>query len=116
MTPLFRLVQHGIRNASRATALDHSPPTTPCLEQEFRYDIQWHTHNSGVTTDNFGVRTGLEIIPAKNGEVILAIPPYIVNNPDSPACGKRSSSLPRYGRITRYTERSLPFLAGLRRY
>ena len=23
--------------------------TTPCLEQKFRYDMQWQTHNSGVT-------------------------------------------------------------------
>ena len=61
--------------------------TTPRLEQEFRYDIQWQTHNSGVTTDNFGVSKGLEIIPAKNLEVILAVPPYIVNNPDSPHDG-----------------------------
>ncbi len=57
--------------------------TTPRLEQEFRYDIQWQTHNSGVTTDNYGVSKGLEIIPAKNVEVILAVPPYLVNNPDS---------------------------------
>lgn len=58
--------------------------TTPRLEQEFRYDIQWQTHNSGVTTDNYGVSKGLEIIPAKNVEVILTAPPaYIVNNPDS---------------------------------
>jgi hypothetical protein len=57
--------------------------TTPRLEQELRYDIQWQTHNSGVTTDNYGVSKGLEIIPAKNFEVILAIPPYIVKNPDS---------------------------------
>jgi hypothetical protein len=57
--------------------------TTARLEQEFRYDIQWQTHNSGVTTDNYGVSKGLEIIPEKNLEVILAIPPYIVNNPDS---------------------------------
>jgi hypothetical protein len=61
--------------------------TTPRLEQEFRYDIQWQTHNSGVTTDNYGVSKGLEIIPAKNFEVILAVPPYIVNNPDSPKDG-----------------------------
>jgi hypothetical protein len=61
--------------------------TTPRLEQEFRYDIQWQTHNSGVTTDNFGVSKGLELIPAKNVEVILAVPPYIVNNPDSPKDG-----------------------------
>jgi hypothetical protein len=57
--------------------------TTPRLEQEFRYDLQWQTHNSGVTTDNYGVSKGLEIIPAKNVEVILAVPPYIVHNPDS---------------------------------
>jgi hypothetical protein len=57
--------------------------TTPRLEQEFRYDIQWQTHNSGVTTDNYGVSKGLEIIPEKNFEVILSVPPYIVNNPDS---------------------------------
>jgi hypothetical protein len=61
--------------------------TTLRLEQEFRYDIQWQTHNSCVTTDNYGVSKGLEIIPAKNLEVILAVPPYIVNNPDSPHDG-----------------------------
>lgn len=61
--------------------------TTPRLEQEFRYDVQWQTHNSDVTTDNYGVSKGLEIIPAKNFEVILAVPPYIVNNPDSPKDG-----------------------------
>src|SRR5208283_2193732 len=57
--------------------------TTPRLEQEFRYDMQWQTHNSGVTTDNYGVSKGLEIIPEKNLEVILAVPPFAVNNPDS---------------------------------
>lgn len=57
--------------------------TTPRLEQEFRYDIQWQTHNSGITTDSYGVSKGLEIIPAKNFEVILAVPAYVVNNPDS---------------------------------
>ena len=56
---------------------------TPRLEQEFRYDIQTQPHNSGVVTDNYGVSKGLEIIPAEKFEVILAIPPYIVNNPDS---------------------------------
>jgi hypothetical protein len=56
---------------------------TPRLEQEFRYDIQYQPHNSGLVTDNYGVSKGLEIIPARNVEVILAIPPYVVNNPDS---------------------------------
>ena len=58
--------------------------TTPRLEQEFRYDLQWQTHNNGVTTDNYGVSKGLEIIPAEKFEVILAVSPYVVNNPDSP--------------------------------
>jgi len=57
--------------------------TTPRLEQEFRYDIQWQTHNSGVVTENYGVSKGLEIIPEKNVEVIVSVPPYVVNNPDS---------------------------------
>jgi len=61
--------------------------TTARLEQEFRYDIQWQTHNSGLTTTNYGVSKGLEIIPQRNVEVILAVPPYIVNNPDSPNDG-----------------------------
>ena len=58
--------------------------TTPRLEQEFRYDYQRQTHNDGIVTENYGVSKGLEIIPEKNVEVILAVPPYVVNNPDSP--------------------------------
>lgn len=57
--------------------------TTPRIEQEFRYDIQFQPHNSGVVTDNYGVNKGLEIIPAKNFEIIIAVPPYVTNNPDS---------------------------------
>jgi hypothetical protein len=58
--------------------------TTPRLEQGVRYDIQWQPPNSGVATRNYSVSKGLEIIPAKRFEVILAIPPYVVNNPVSP--------------------------------
>jgi hypothetical protein len=58
--------------------------TTPRLEQEFRYDVQYQPHHSGEVTDNFGVNKGLEIIPAKNFEVILSLPAYVVSNPDSP--------------------------------
>ncbi len=61
--------------------------TTPRLEQEFRYDIQWQTHNSGVTTINYGVSKGLEVIPARNFEAILSVPAYEVDNPDSPNDG-----------------------------
>jgi hypothetical protein len=58
--------------------------TTPRLEQGVRYDIQWQPPNSGVATRNYSMSKGLEIIPAKSFEVILAIPPYVVNNPVSP--------------------------------
>jgi hypothetical protein len=45
--------------------------------------VQWPTHNNGVAADNYGVSKGFEIIPANRWEVILAIPPYLVDNPDS---------------------------------
>lgn len=61
--------------------------TTPRLEEEYRFDFQRQIHNSGVETFNYGVTKGLEIIPAKGFEVILAIPAYVVNNPDSPKNG-----------------------------
>ncbi len=48
--------------------------TTLRFEQEFRYGIQTQLHNSGLVSDNFGVSKGVEIIPAKPWEVILAIP------------------------------------------
>jgi hypothetical protein len=53
---------------------------TPRLEQEFRYDIFWQGHADGTTTENYGGSKGLELIPAKNVEVIIGIPPYIEHN------------------------------------
>jgi hypothetical protein len=60
---------------------------TPTLHQLFRYDMQWQTYNSGVTATNYGSSKGLEFIPEKNVQVILSVPPYIVNNPNSPLDG-----------------------------
>jgi hypothetical protein len=55
--------------------------TTPRLEEEFRYDIDWQVNNEGVTTENYGNGKGLELIPAEHFEVILVAPPaYIVHN------------------------------------
>ena len=63
---LCRLVQYGSRTqAAQPHWITPVNTTTPRLEQDLRYDIQWQTHNSGVTTDNYGVSKGLEIIPAK---------------------------------------------------
>src|SRR5580704_2009689 len=53
------------------------------LNRSFATTSNGRTHNSSVTTDNYGVSKGLEIIPAKNAEVILSVPPYVVNDPDS---------------------------------
>ena len=53
---------------------------TPRLEQEIRYDIFWQGHANGTTTENYGGSKGLELIPAKNVEVIIGIPPYLVHN------------------------------------
>jgi hypothetical protein len=60
---------------------------TPTLHQLFRYDMQWQTYNSGVTANNYGASKGLEFIPEKNVQLILPVPPYIVNNPNSPNDG-----------------------------
>jgi hypothetical protein len=53
---------------------------TPRLEQEVRYDIFWQGHANGTTTENYGGSKGLELIPAKNVEIIIGIPPYLVHN------------------------------------
>jgi hypothetical protein len=59
--------------------------TTPRLEEEFRYDVLWQTSNSGITGENYGGSKGLELIPLRNVEVIVSVPPYIVhNNPAAP--------------------------------
>ena len=58
---------------------------TPRLEEEFRYDVDWLTANSGITSENYGGGKGLELIPFQNVEVLLNLPPYIAhNNPAVP--------------------------------
>lgn len=56
---------------------------TPRLEQEFRFDIDWQTTNSGITSENYDGGKGLELIPFEHVEVLLNLPPYHVHN--SPA-------------------------------
>jgi hypothetical protein len=55
--------------------------TTPRLEQEFRYDINWQQAVPGTAyTENYGNTKGLELIPFENVEIIAGIPPYIVHH------------------------------------
>lgn len=60
--------------------------TTPRLEQEFRYDVDWaQARPGGVYTENYGNTKGLELIPLDRVEVIFGIPGYVVhNNPAVP--------------------------------
>ncbi len=50
--------------------------TTPRLEEEVRYDVQWQSRPKGVDFTNYGVGKGLEIIPLRAVEVIVGIPAY----------------------------------------
>ncbi len=55
--------------------------TTPRLEQEFRYDVNWSQPKpGGPYTETYGNTKGLELIPFENIEVIAAVPAYIVHN------------------------------------
>ena len=49
---------------------------TPRLEEEFRYDQTWQKLPTGARLDNFDSGKGLELIPARDIEVILGMPPY----------------------------------------
>jgi hypothetical protein len=55
--------------------------TTPRLEQELRYDLNWsQAKPGGPYTETYGNTKGLELIPVENVEIIAAIPAYIVHN------------------------------------
>src|SRR5690242_16206585 len=49
---------------------------TPRLEQEFRYDFVHQELQSGFAQWNIGGGKGLELIPTRNVEVLLNVPPY----------------------------------------
>ncbi|HEX5243610.1 MAG TPA: hypothetical protein VFW23_10155, partial [Tepidisphaeraceae bacterium] len=54
---------------------------TPRLEQEFRFDVSRALLPSGDDLVNLGVGKGLELIPSRRIEVIIAAPPsYLVHN------------------------------------
>ena len=53
--------------------------TTPRLEQEFRYDVNWsQAKPGGPYSESYGNTKGLELIPLENVEVILGIPTYVI--------------------------------------
>lgn len=51
--------------------------TTPRLEEEFRFDTAW-TPVAGGDSLNYGGGKGLELIPTKQTEIIIGLPPYQV--------------------------------------
>src|ERR1035438_1620393 len=55
--------------------------TTPRLEQEVRYDVNWSQPKpGGPYIETYGNTKGLELIPFEQVEIIAAIPPYVVHN------------------------------------
>jgi hypothetical protein len=55
--------------------------TTPRLEQEFRWDINWsQAKPGGPYTETYGATKGLELIPFERVEVIIAVPAYVMHN------------------------------------
>jgi hypothetical protein len=60
--------------------------TTPRLEQEFRYDVNWtQAKPGGPYSETYGNTKGLELIPVEQVEIIAAVPAYVVhNNPATP--------------------------------
>lgn len=60
---------------------------TPRLEEEVRFDVDWQTANSGITSENYDGGKGLELIPFEHVEVLINLPPYIVHNNPAVADG-----------------------------
>lgn len=57
---------------------------TPRLEQEIRYDFVHQVGSDGFSTTNIGGGKGLEVIPQRNIELLVNIPPYLAHeNPKS---------------------------------
>src|SRR5438270_9297673 len=57
---------------------------TPRLEQEFRFDVLRQRMPTGDDLINLGAGKGLELIPSRRIEIIIAAPPpYLIHN--SPA-------------------------------
>src|SRR5438270_14089555 len=57
---------------------------TPRLEQEFRFDVLRQRMASGDELVNLGAGKGVELIPSRRIEIIIAAPPpYLIHN--SPA-------------------------------
>ena len=84
--PVFsRLVCDGHGNSVRAAALDHSVQHhRSSARAGVSLRRQTQPHNSREVTDDFGVSKGLEIIPARNFEVILAVSPFRREQPGFP--------------------------------
>lgn len=55
--------------------------TTPRLEQEYRFDVNWTQARPGAPySENIGNTKGLELIPFDRVELIAGVPGYVVHN------------------------------------
>ena len=53
--------------------------TTPRLEQEYRFDMNWRQQPDGTTFANYGGGKGLELIPTSRTEIIVGVPGYVTH-------------------------------------
>jgi hypothetical protein len=60
---------------------------TPRLEQEFRFDYLRQNRPDGSTFNNYDNGKGLEIIPSKNTEALVNLPPYVERSANTPGSG-----------------------------
>lgn len=61
--------------------------STPRLEEKYRFDFSHQEGLAGARTENFGGGKGLDLIPARNLEITLGVPPYLTHSPASSSNG-----------------------------
>ena len=70
--------------------------TTPRLEQEYRFDMNWREQPDGTGFANYGGGKGLELIPTRRIEIIIGQPGYITHENSSPNGWSDMSFLMKY--------------------
>jgi hypothetical protein len=83
------------------------------LVQQFRFDTQYQTSRTGITTSNYGAMHGLEIIPNTRMEVQVGIPPYFFHDSPKMADGFGDTSIFLKFRIVSATEGKGGYFVGM---
>jgi hypothetical protein len=54
--------------------------STPRLEEKYRFDFFHQEGPAGSRMENFGGSKGLDLIPARNLEITIGVPPYLIHS------------------------------------